>query len=395
MGNDTNREAAAVQAVGDYTVGFCEFDDQGWLWDRGQINAITNQFYAESKTNGLLIVTFVHGWMHDASSADASVQMFKAKILRPLATMEAYVSKKQHRTARRVVGVYVGWRGLSESIPYLNLGTFWNRKDAAERVGHGAVLELFCELERLKKVSNHEYLSEIKNHTREDTKLIIVGHSFGGDIVYSAVAPVLIERMVESAHGARNEEPPRSLGDIVVLINPAIEAARFETLHRLARTRRFPPGTSCMLAIFTSKADLATKCAFPAGRFLSTIPQAHRDNEQAAANRTAIGHYAPYQTFDLVKRDKTTVDEDAGAVDRILMLRQQMTSASANLTPTVQDLTYKFTHCELDPRTNSLSSSPVFVVSVDPKIIPDHGTIDRGVFTRFLAEFLATLSEDQ
>jgi hypothetical protein len=377
----------------DYTLGFVEIDDQGWLWDRGQIDSLTNRFEAELRTNGLLIVTFVHGWMHNASADDANVDAFRKKMLRPLATMEEFISKKEHRSARRVVGVYVGWRGLSLSIPYLNKATFWERKSAAERIGHGALIELLCELEKLRNESNRQYEHQIELHNRRRTQLLIIGHSFGGDVVYSAVAPILIERMVENVGSAGQQEAPKTMGDLVVLINPAFEAARFETLQRVAATTDFLPGKSCTLAIFTSKQDLATKIAFPAGRTVSTIFETHRNKEQLEANRTAIGHYDQYITFDLVKQDQTDGDSERKSGERVLQLQDQMKSDRESTGVNTTQSTYNFTHCRLQPRTNCLRKDPVFVVSVDPQIIPDHGSIDRGVFTRFLAEFLALFSE--
>jgi len=74
----------------------------------------------------------------------------------------------------------------------------------------------------------------------------------------------------------------------------------------------------------------------------------------------------------------------------VMLLTEQLKST---LDKTNEDRTYRFTHCQLQPRTNHVRSDPVFLVSVDPNIIPDHGSIDRGVFTRFLAEFLSLFSE--
>jgi uncharacterized Fe-S cluster protein YjdI len=61
-------------------------------------------------------------------------------------------------------------------------------------------------------------------------------------------------------------------------------------------------------------------------------------------------------------------------------------------TVTTNDLTYKFAHCQLVPTTNCVRNDPVFNVVVDPAIIPSHDDIDRGVFIRFLADFLFTFS---
>jgi hypothetical protein len=335
--------------------------------------------------------------MHNASSTDGNVDTFRNKMLRPLAKMETFLSKKQHRPARRVEGIYVGWRGLSQTIPPLNFLTFWGRKSAAERVGHGAVVELLSELEGLKTASNHHYQDEIEGRNRMATKLLIIGHSFGGDIVYSATAPILIERMIEHPDGTASPQTPRTMGDLVVLINPAFEAARFETLHRLAATRASHPDRSCVLAVFTSKGDQATKLAFPAGRTLTMLSESHRDAGQVSANRTAVGHYSPYIDFDLQTIEKTQSgnEDDAKSGERVLLLSDQLKSTSGKNDLSIVDRTYRFTHCQLQPRTNHTHVGPVFVVSVDPNIIPDHGTIDRWVFTRFLAEFLQVFSSPE
>jgi len=380
----------------DFTLGFVEFDDQGWLWSRKQVDTLTNRLYAEQRTNGLLIVVFVHGWMHNASPEDGNVMTFRKKMLRPLAKMESFVSEKQHRAKRRVVGVYVGWRGLSESLPFLKFSTFWERKNAAERVGHGAVVELICELEKLRNHGNWQHRPQIENHQTMSTKLLIIGHSFGGDVVYSALAPILIQRMIEHVDTGSDATAPDTVGDLVVLINPAFEAARFETLQRLGITRQFPPTRNCTLAVFTSKSDMATKIAFPAARMpLSSIFQGYRDSAQRAANQTALGHYDPYINFDLViphKERAEEADDDTKSGERVLLLGDQIKNAQNK---TNEDGAYRFTHCQLQPRTNHVNSDPVFVVSVDPNIIPDHGSIDRGVFTRFLAEFLSVFSETE
>ena len=180
----TNDPNAVIEVAANYTMGYVEFDDQGWLFNRKQIDAVTSQFSEESKTNGLLMVVFVHGWKHNASSEDDNVAMFHNHMLAPLAVMEDFLSKKESRPRRRVVGVYVGWRGLSDDIPYLNNVTFWSRKNVAERVGHGAVIELFSQLEALRNQNNLENKDEIDAHQRLSTKLLILGHSFGGDIVF-------------------------------------------------------------------------------------------------------------------------------------------------------------------------------------------------------------------
>src|SRR6185312_4115423 len=47
-----------------YTLGFIELDDQGQLWDRGQMKAVLGS--AAANPNDYLMVVFVHGWKHNA-----------------------------------------------------------------------------------------------------------------------------------------------------------------------------------------------------------------------------------------------------------------------------------------------------------------------------------------
>jgi hypothetical protein len=397
----SNNPQSVIEETNNYTLGFVEFDDQGWLWNRRQIDTVTSRLHEKAKNEGLLIITFVHGWKHNADNEDGNVKMMR-KVLLETVAIEKLISKKQGHVPRSVVGVYIGWRGLSENLEPFKEMSFWGRKNTAEVVGHGAVVELLTELENLKNQSNKEYAGEITNHQRLSTKLIIIGHSFGGDIVYSATAPILAERMVENLDPNSKPQPPKSLGDLVVLINPAFEAARFETLQRLATTEQFPSGNNCTLAVFTSKTDNATKTAFPLGRSVSTLFDSHRDHEQKKANVTAVGHYTPYIAYDLNVRDTDSKKKSLltasnnvpveTSVERILAIREQRHRTSSKTL--LKDLTNTFTRCVLEPRTNCIANNPVFVVSVDSRIIPNHGDIDNWIFRRFLGEFLFAFSND-
>jgi hypothetical protein len=312
--------------------------------------------------------------------------------------MEEVLSTKQHHPPRRVVGLYIGWHGLSADLEPFKELSFWDRKNTAEVVGHGAAIQLLSELEELRNRINRKFDGEIASHKRMTTKLMIIGHSFGGDIVFSAVSPVLMERMVENDDAAGVPQSPRSLGDLVVLINPAFEAARFEPLERLAATKSFPPSTNCTLAVFTSTADWATGLAFPLGRRVSTVFESYVNRRQARANVIAIGHYAPFINYELRRLDKKTMlvstneATPSDSADSILAMREKIRRLSTQRFVTTNEMTFDFTHCQLAPTTNCVHNDPVFNVSVAPAIIPTHDDIDNWVFIRFLAEFLFTFA---
>ncbi len=147
---ETNGSQAIIEVAPRYTVGFVEFDDQGWMYgseDKSkhhQIDTVLDRFSAEGETNGLLMVTFVHGWKHDADGNDANVLMFH-KVLKELGVMEEVLSTKEHHPPMRVVGLYIGWHGLSADIEPFKELSFWDRKNTAEVVGHGAAIQRLSE----------------------------------------------------------------------------------------------------------------------------------------------------------------------------------------------------------------------------------------------------------
>src|SRR5215472_8482493 len=121
-----------LEVATNYTLGFVEFDDQGWLYgttgtnNQLQIDLVSKSIQSEMATNPLLIVVFVHGWKHNASGDDGNVEMFHS-ILERLGRLEHARSAKEKANHRRVFGVYVGWRGLSATWEPFKEMSFFSR----------------------------------------------------------------------------------------------------------------------------------------------------------------------------------------------------------------------------------------------------------------------------
>ena len=396
----------AIEQTPDYMLGFVEFDDQGWLWDRRQMNAVLARFGREDYTNGLLMVVYVHGWKHNASWDDENVKMFRTN-LTDLAEIERQLSREGGWKPRKVAGVYVGWRGLSNKGWLTRQLTFWSRKKTAQEVGRGGVTELYARLEDLRNNSRVLHEGEPR---RRPTQLIIIGHSFGGALTFSALAPLLVERAVQSSPTTHSLGAARGFGDLVVLINPAIEAARFQVLYSVTTNQHwYPSNQPVTLAIFTSKGDSATKVWFPLGRSSSAFWERYRDREQGRANITAVGHYGLFTTHDLVavtNQSEVTVKRTRSAraraasvhlditnsVARVKHLRKQIRRHQETTPKEMPDRSYQFSSSKLVPRENLILHMPVYNVSVDPAIIPDHGTIDTPAFLTFLREFVSAFA---
>src|SRR6185312_12296408 len=95
----------------------------------------------------------------------------------------------------QVVPVYIGWRGESAWRPaWYNLwltwpwreGTFFGRKAAAERVGHG---EFAVALMSISAKWRSWRMSD--NRDERSNSLVLMGHSFGAAALFAATLPLL------------------------------------------------------------------------------------------------------------------------------------------------------------------------------------------------------------
>ena len=319
---------------GSYELHFVEFDDQGWLYPEphgalaraggapwNQADHLIRRLSALLDQGDYLnLIVYVHGWKHNADVRDDNLRRFRS-VLKATAALEALQRPADAtRAARKVVGVYIGWRGKSWNLPDWMLSlSFWSRKSAAQHVALGAVQDLFARLRAIQSRYNTSNGSGscIATQDKRDTtgrcriRSLIVGHSFGAAIVYAAVAPQLVEslsvaydRIEPGNPAAKAVDGVEPVADMVVLLNPAFEASRFEPLRRAAdryrpNTRR-PP----LMVIVTAENDWATGYTFPLGRFLnSLVERPVTTEEQGKAIRATPGHMDEYLTHKLTLGD--------------------------------------------------------------------------------------------
>ena len=399
------REACAehfVEEREEYLLGFVEFDDQGWFWDRQQMWKLVDRLAEEGAERDLLMVVFVHGWKHNAQVCDTNVSCLRETLLR-LHEVEAASAERAGRPERRIAGIYVGWRGLSVTAPVLDETTFFGRKTTAERVGSRGVTELLLQLEGVRNV--------LRQRPGSDTRLVYVGHSFGGQMLYSAVSQILMERAI-GTHGTSG--PPETLGDLVVLLNPAFEASLYHPVWEIATERTYQLGQRPVIAIFTSEGDDATGRAFPLGRFVSTSLQKHRSPEQRRANRIAVGHYEPYFTHRLDAEGPAPSNVPLGDADACQCpFLPPMLDREAEALSFLDRMEIPWRPSPTEPKPPAgwelrfpgsvlrhLAASgydpliPFLVVEVDNEIITGHSQIYKPVFVDFLRYFIAVTVEE-
>jgi hypothetical protein len=378
--------AYSVEDYGPYWAGFVEFDDEGWLYNApGQPNQmqvvearmkkeLSDPRYADSD---FLVVAFVHGWHHSAHDTDCNVHEFRAMLKVANDRYAAALALEPKMHPRRIVGVYAGWRGESITGDYLNVSTVLDRRNAAERVAKGDVRELFA---RLRKLQIGE--SQKADMRSDRMRTVVVGHSFGGLIAFNGLSPAVLNELtltkpeegcvptvyrppqVLLQNGVLARKPESTLSkekdrtapvfpDMLILINPAFEATRFNSLHELMR-----PVDGCpypedrpKLVVVTANNDRATGQIFHLGREVLTFLEAYPKDgapgdvsRERDANTHAIGFTERYRTHRLC----LTQEVDGKR------------HAAARLTPSPS--------AEWAPD----KYAPVWVVSAPPQIVDSH-----------------------
>jgi pimeloyl-ACP methyl ester carboxylesterase len=230
----------------------------------------------DAKVLPKFVVLYIHGWKHDASADDTDYQHFTDRIQKLQAA---------NKDSRQVFGVYIGWNAAPKlppfSFPWIKNLTFWSKERIADRIAQSAVVT--------------KIISAI-GAMRETTPLgsdqfVVIGHSFGARILFSAIGQTLIYE-TEKAHPGYPGGMYEIAGgpaNAVVLLNPAFEASIYTALDDVFRNEEhFNPEQLPLLLSISSKGDQATQIAFPIGQWLNF--------SRTEQERTTLGNYACYQT---------------------------------------------------------------------------------------------------
>ena len=396
---ESNSLQQAKQEKSAYELAFVEYDDQGQLRDVDQMQAVLSNYQQIAAKEDVLLITFVHGWHHNAAPEDGNIQEFR-KVLAKLSEHETAASTQQKRNARKVLGVYIGWRGESIEVPWVNMLTFWDRKNTAHQVGELGVTDLLLQLEEIVNVTRglqHEAPKETSS------RMVVVGHSFGGAVVFGALQKVLMDRFTNSERGKTYTGDAKGFGDLVVLINPAFEAIRYGALFDVSQRgcRAYFPSQLPKLAIMTSESDYATKIAFPMGRFFSTLFESHKtmnrhicekpgeagkkriEISEGSADRTTVGHFDPFLTHDLIADD--SLSRDYGNF-QFAQLQQSWSNNNGSI---------NFDKTKLESRNISTHRNPYLNIYVDKKLIPNHNDIWGDQVISFLRDLITISTTPQ
>jgi len=219
--------------------------------------------------------SFVHGWQHTAAPGDSNVESFK-QLLAGISHSETVASQQDKRAARKVLGAYIGWRGVSSVLPILKYLTFWNRKNTANKVGIRGVTEVLLKLAKIVNLKSGIAMSESKPPS---SRMTVIGHSFGAQVVYAALQGLLTDRMIDTRGDKIFQKNYKHFANMVIFLNPAFEALRVSTLFDMSQEdcRDYPKGILPSLVVLTSEADTVTRNIFPFGRSFSVFFESHED----------------------------------------------------------------------------------------------------------------------
>lgn len=299
-----------IPGLPSYYLNFLEFMEDGSLFDDSQISDIKRNL--DSQKDNYLIV-FIHGWRHNASVGDNDVRRFQTL----LAYSSAFLNQRQkigRYRETKVSGVFVSWRGSSFAecggicFPAV-MTTFAGRKAVSDSLGNSVVA-------KIQEIERQYFAPPLDRERSFASRMMVVGHSFGGNILAQGLLPQVSGSMENHVPGQLFAPP---LGDLTVMLNPASEASKWtavqQSVRKLAgmdRAHRFSERLSALFPItqrpvvmsITSvcdwptdalvasdlknrkiACDRATADAFPVGRILT----GHWSTEE----RTTIGHLDP------------------------------------------------------------------------------------------------------
>jgi pimeloyl-ACP methyl ester carboxylesterase len=387
-----NRWQVQVTKPVPFSMNFVEIDEQGMLASRAQAEAaIANASIDEG--DGSYVVVFVHGWHHNASSTDGNVQGF----------YDALALSSRWNKSRKIKGIYVGWRGDSLPLPGLRYLTFWDRKNTSDEVGRGGLLEFLLRLEH-----------GVKNGANGKNRLLLVGHSFGASVTFNALAHTYMQRFMEGAHSQDNKPRFRGYGDLVVLVNPAIEAMRympFQSAIEYYSQRTAPPRvdfsfeTRPVLVILSSQGDAATRIAFPGARFFTTALEAHSrisadrgvtpDGQYSewVLDRDTVGNFDGFQTHDPLRLSANAADPNITIAAKLTEQCDALdgTKLWRLLNQTAGDAAFPDSQVFMRRRPDAkVLNSPYIVAAVNRELIRDHTDIGRPNVVCWINQLLDT-----
>lgn len=401
---------------GGFDLHIVEFDDQGYPWNPERLQTSVERIAARLADGPALVVTFIHGWKHNADVCDANLSCFRevletiAKGEQRFATLASQRLPGPDLRPRRVIGIYIAWRGGAVNVEPAKELSFWSRKHAAHTVGDNGAVTNF--IQRIRSL--------VRPHPA--SMALFVGHSFGGAMLLSAMGNTLIGDLGQAAESARQSGGQVEVdegGNLFVLVNPALEGSRYDNIFNAAmQAPDYSPSQLPVLLTMAAENDAAVGLAFPLGQAVSTWSRSARDRKQWQAMLQGVGLYKPYHTHRLELKEGVEVTADPkpqspcacpsglqqisdALVRRLEPIYQQIID---DLTGTPDDTGQnqpaaaiplagfrEFLYSTLEPAKPVDPHLPFMTIQVDHRVIDNHGGLFNPRFLDFLIEYVVQI----
>lgn len=340
-------------------IGFAEFNEAGQPYDQTVVDYVLDQIKARqlSVKKPLLLVVFIHGWFHNAEQSDSNVIAFK-NFLSNLQRDEQLSTVDRRRT---VIGIYMGWQAKASENTVLQVLSYRAKKDLGLETGEEGVKAVL------------EKLADIRV-SDQSNRLVLAGHSFGGGVLYYAVREKLLQEIVSG-----NTDRRKAYGDLVILVNPAIEANRFVELQDALARKQFSKCSTLAMASFTSEADTSLRDQFPAG-MVAFFPDQFLSTEKKDLLTTPYGLYDRFAKYEL------SIDMNA-SIEPILTAATYSSALSTWQNFRAGRGSFDLGGIRLSPKSrdaDAIVGNPVLDVKVSADIIQEHSEIWDPKFTYFL-----------
>lgn len=302
-------ERDGVEATS-FDLAFVEFSERGNPFDSRRIEDVLRYIeeqteIAEKQGGGTAIVTFVHGWQHNAAVGNSNIASFRG-MLRAAAKLEQAGRTYPGHFPRKIIGIYIGWRGSVFSLDALkaiDIVSYYDRKEVAHQVSSVGFSEFISRLNKTSVdqdcVSNNTIRYDVTSTDCNPNQnlLTVVGHSMGGLILLDSTAELLTDRIV---HGTQTEDGlvTEPFAHSLVMLNPAIEARHLLGLKRIMSRTQFAGEQDRFLHVLTSENDLATQTTFKFAQTLSSFFWSHADVKAELADGKVVT--IPERDFETV-----------------------------------------------------------------------------------------------
>jgi hypothetical protein len=190
------------------------------------------------------VIAFVHGWRGDARVGDSNVADLRLYAGHVAAFMAERCVEAGQYCDTAVTAVYLGWRGawLDEASLRVRFGpwageaigrlaaipTILTRREVSEGIAPAVV-------SFLEDVNAELGLNGGNPRVRKDNRMIVLAHSLGAHLVMVGLKQKFLDA-IGRHHVGEILRPP--VGDLIVLLNPASEAANWTALQKAVQERQ-------------------------------------------------------------------------------------------------------------------------------------------------------------